>query len=592
MALSVGKLAVFLGLDAKGFNTGLTGAVRGVRGFSASISSASNSLLNMRNMMVAAAAVGLGYYVKRSMDAIDRTAKLSESLGLSTEQMVAYQHAAELSGVEDEQLAKAFQRMEKNISDAGNGLTTSIRAFDALGLKYEELREMSPDEAMRKIGDSLQSLPNQTDRVRVALDLFGRSGLGMLNVFRDGSKSIDEASRETKKFGIAFSDIDGQAVQMANDAMTRLGQAIKGVGVQLSIQLAPFITVAADKLTDLAASGTGAGDNIVAAFNWVLRVIGKVADYFELLKSLFHAFEAAVLSGLALILTPVGLLIKGLAKIGDLLGMDTIGMVAFGDALLSFKDQAADAFNAGQKAMDNFVSGVNSKKVEQAIADMREKIGKAAEDLANLGPKQPTNIEKSISDSDEAALKLIARFQEMSDTFGMTSREAEIFKIGTANPELIAQLRGLDEHLKTMEAIKKANDDLKKQSDAMDAEAKSIIDATRTPLEKYEETITRLDELLNAGKLDWDTYGRAVRNARNELENANKVPEAGDVAAVERGTAAAFAATSTARTNQTDKSIDKNTSETAVHTRNMSAAIKSLSDYIRSNPDASVTVTF
>jgi hypothetical protein len=39
-------------------------------------------------------------------------------------------------------------------------------------------------------------------------------------------------------------------------------------------------------------------------------------------------------------------------------------------------------------------------------------------------------------------------------------------------------------------------------------------------MEKYETRIGELSDLLNAGAIDWDTYGRAVRSAREELEGA------------------------------------------------------------------------
>ena len=39
-----------------------------------------------------------------------------------------------------------------------------------------------------------------------------------------------------------------------------------------------------------------------------------------------------------------------------------------------------------------------------------------------------------------------------------------------------------------------------------------------SPLEKYEAKLTQFDTLLKANKITWDTYGRAIRAARGELE--------------------------------------------------------------------------
>ena len=45
-----------------------------------------------------------------------------------------------------------------------------------------------------------------------------------------------------------------------------------------------------------------------------------------------------------------------------------------------------------------------------------------------------------------------------------------------------------------------------------------IFAETRTPIEKYEAQITKLNDLVETGAINWDTYGRAVRDARGKLE--------------------------------------------------------------------------
>jgi len=54
------------------------------------------------------------------------------------------------------------------------------------------------------------------------------------------------------------------------------------------------------------------------------------------------------------------------------------------------------------------------------------------------------------------------------------------------------------------------------------AAAKRIFEATRTPMERYEVEIDKLNELLEVGAIDWEIYGRAVRQAKEALEGATK----------------------------------------------------------------------
>lgn len=52
--------------------------------------------------------------------------------------------------------------------------------------------------------------------------------------------------------------------------------------------------------------------------------------------------------------------------------------------------------------------------------------------------------------------------------------------------------------------------------------AKKVYEETRTPQERYNRKLQELGRLLQAGKVDQETYGRAVRRAKEELDAAGK----------------------------------------------------------------------
>ena len=54
------------------------------------------------------------------------------------------------------------------------------------------------------------------------------------------------------------------------------------------------------------------------------------------------------------------------------------------------------------------------------------------------------------------------------------------------------------------------------------AEGKAIYSATRTPIEAYIITMEKLNELLKAGAIDQDTYGRASKQALDEMSKATE----------------------------------------------------------------------
>lgn len=221
----------------------------------------------------AAAVAGIAFYVKKAFGAIDATAKLADTIGLTTEQLVGYQKAAAISGATTQDINTAFRRMLKNVSDAGLGLTTAQRAFEALNLNADELKGLSTDQMFKRIADQINKIPAAADRARVAQDLFGRSGLSILKITEQGAAGIAAFQREVLKTGEAFSRIDAAKVEAANDAINRAGGVLQGVINKLAIKLAPFIEAAATKFKELAMSssvfGSVVGNVFMTTVDWL-----------------------------------------------------------------------------------------------------------------------------------------------------------------------------------------------------------------------------------------------------------------------------------------------------------------------------------
>lgn len=118
----------------------------------------------------------------------------------------------------------------------------------------------------------------------------------------------------------------------------------------------------------------------------------------------------------------------------------------------------------------------------------------------------------------QKAAESIAELRKEIDQFNMTDSQkkfADLKSMGVG-PQQLAQAQKLLAQLDALNAAKA-------KADQMTQDAKSIYESTRTPLERYEATIGRLSDLLNAGAIDWDTYGRAVRQAIEARDGVSKV---------------------------------------------------------------------
>lgn len=538
MSGAIANLSVRLSANINAFSSGMQKAIKPLKEFGSQVM----SLGGMVNPMVTAfaglaGAAGVGALIKGQMDAIDSTAKLSDRLGISTEALTGLEHAAGLSGVSTETLTGGLEKMLNTLNDAATNGGAAAATFSRMGLDATKLANQSPDEAFKAIADGLVGIQNPAARASAAMDIFGKAGQSLLPLMLSGSEGIKQAQEEAAKLGLTFSRVNAAKVEMANDAMSKMGDVTTGIGRTLAIQLAPYITAAADAFVSLATSGDGMGAKVVLVFKTVLSAVATFADYFSILQAGFYALRGVQQACWSVSLVALGKVIEGVEWLSNkLFGTKT----NFGQLVTVMgEDIATDmktSFEQSGQALSDFADGKNARAVEQFFTNLENNAERAAQKIANGAPKPgtfvpPVDVEalKKVSDT-------LDKLQQQVNQFNMTDAEkklAEFSAMKGVTPEQVKQYANL---LSQMDQLNAA----KKKQDEMNQEGKSIFDATRSPMEKYESQIGKLHDLLDAGAIDWDTYGRAVRQAKDELEKSTKsdLPDAKAPEAMLAGSAA------------------------------------------------------
>ncbi len=250
-------------------------------------------------VMTVAAAAGLAYMVKRQMEAIDVIAKLSDRLGIATEDLVGLQHAASISGVSTEALNKSLDMFVRRLGEMTMGSGEAQRGLEMLGLTTEELIRLSPAEAMGIAADRINRLETQAEKAAAAYFLFGRAGAQLVTMFAVGSEGMREFQREAERLGLTFSRFDAAQIEAANDALTRARATMTGLFRQITIELAPYIEVLADKFTDVATAGEGLGANVVNAFESMSMAAIRFGSLIQTLPAYWKGVEAGARESLA-----------------------------------------------------------------------------------------------------------------------------------------------------------------------------------------------------------------------------------------------------------------------------------------------------
>ena len=215
------------------FDSRLARTSRTAGGFNKSVGLASNGLATL-GRTAGTAAIGLVagaaslQQFTDSADRLDRLGKTAQTLGETTANLTGMQHAASLSGVEVEQLTTSLRTMIRNVGDAANGTGEAQDALNELGVDAQRLRSLRPSQAVEELADAFGRVANQNDRVRLAVDIFGRSGAEMLRVLDLGSTGLRDMQREAREMGFALSDEAVDAVEEMNDSIDRLSSSLQG----------------------------------------------------------------------------------------------------------------------------------------------------------------------------------------------------------------------------------------------------------------------------------------------------------------------------------------------------------------------------
>lgn len=176
--------------------------------------------------------------VRRITTEMDEIGKKADQIGLTTDALQELRFVAEGAGVSQEKFTSSMERFSKRLGEAEMGTGAAKKALEELGLKAEDLTAISLDEALGVVADKMALIEQPTERAATAAALFGREGVAMVNMLREGSQSLDKMRASAREAGAV---IDEDLIRSAEGAQTRLDAASRVIKAQLTVALADLI---------------------------------------------------------------------------------------------------------------------------------------------------------------------------------------------------------------------------------------------------------------------------------------------------------------------------------------------------------------
>ena len=188
--------------------------------FKSAISKVGGLLGSFGAALSVAALVG---FTKKTIDTADAIAKMSRNLGLSSEEFQKLSFAAKRGGADQDAMVNSMRKMVSMIEDAKDGLSTSVIAFDKLGISMDEMNGKSTFEQFKIIADALSQVEDKSQRAAIAQDFFGRGGVKMIEV----AGSYKALGQELENMGSIMTDDNLKAAEDFKDSIENLTTSIQ-----------------------------------------------------------------------------------------------------------------------------------------------------------------------------------------------------------------------------------------------------------------------------------------------------------------------------------------------------------------------------
>jgi len=200
---------------------------------------------------VAAATAGVVAMANTFAETGNNVAKTSERLGIGIEAYQGLSYAMQQSGLSAEEFDSALEKFNLTVRQGAAGNEAARKQLEAVGLSAQKLAGMKPEQAMERLSDYMKSLPNDAERTRVAVSLFGKAaGPKMMAAMKQGSAGLQDLMKEAKNLGIVLTEEQAHQSEAYSSAMTRLKQSVTGMKNQFIGSAIGPLTEAFDHLKD------------------------------------------------------------------------------------------------------------------------------------------------------------------------------------------------------------------------------------------------------------------------------------------------------------------------------------------------------
>jgi hypothetical protein len=145
---------------------------------------------------------GLEHMIEGTVESAHSVELLSQQLGLSTDKVQELGFATKSMGEGGMAMSLRQLAMHANAAATKGGEAGAVFSRLGVSLRGANGKLLPVDQLLERVADGMQRTRDPTERMAYATQLFGRNGVRMISVLKDGSEGLRKKYEMARKYGI------------------------------------------------------------------------------------------------------------------------------------------------------------------------------------------------------------------------------------------------------------------------------------------------------------------------------------------------------------------------------------------------------
>ena len=184
--------------------------------------------------------------------AADNIDKMSQKIGISREAYQELDFICSQSGMSVDKLQAGVKSLTAAMDGARDGTQSNVEEFEKLGVVVTNADGSfrSQEDVLWDTLSALQGMTDQTEKARLASELFGKSGTELMPLLNGASGSIEEMKQQAHDLGLVLNDeLITNGVNLT-DSLDQTKRAFQSIAVNIGGAFMPIIEQLSDAVQE------------------------------------------------------------------------------------------------------------------------------------------------------------------------------------------------------------------------------------------------------------------------------------------------------------------------------------------------------